>query len=150
MATTRLSPIRLPNDPALYRLLDQLGIKLTSDGHLELDVDPVPKLDNLLESDFEGVASFVSGVGGFADQFREVADQLVDPFKDTGTLTARISGATDRVADLKKSIERAEERLEGLEASLVQQFAALERTLSQLQEQSNFLASFLAGQSRQR
>ena len=122
----------------------QLGIQVGRDGRLQLDE---ARLEDALEADFEGVASFISGEDGFADQFRQVADSFVDPVD--GALTARISGATDRLADLKQSIERAEERLETFEANLVRQFAALERTLSQFQEQSNFLNSFLvAGQSR--
>lgn len=122
----------------------QLGIELGRDGRLQLDE---AELEAALESDFEGVASFFAGEDRFADEFREVVDSFVDPLG--GLLTARISGTTERIADLKESIARAEERLDTFESNLVQQFAALERTLADFQEQSNFLASFLlAGQSR--
>jgi flagellar hook-associated protein 2 len=122
----------------------QLGIELRSDGRLQLDE---AALGAALEADFEGVASFFSGTDSFADELREALDGFVDP--RGGTLAARISGTTERIADLKESIARAEERLDTFESNLVQQFAALERTLAEFQEQSNFLASFLlAAQSR--
>jgi flagellar hook-associated protein 2 len=122
----------------------QLGIELGNDGRLSLDEDV---LEAALAADFEGVASFFAGTDSFADEFREVVDSFVDPIG--GTLTARISGTTERIADLRENIARAEERLDTFESNLVQQFAALERTLSQFQEQSSFLASFLlGGQSR--
>jgi flagellar hook-associated protein 2 len=122
----------------------QLGIELGRDGRLTLDE---AELEAALEADFEGVARFFAGPDSFADEFREVVDSFVDPVG--GTLTARITGTTERIADLRESIVRAEERLDSFESNLVQQFAALERTLSEFQEQSNFLASFLLGnQSR--
>jgi flagellar hook-associated protein 2 len=124
----------------------QIGIELGRDGRLSLNE---AELADALESDFEGVATFFAGVGGFADQLRELTDSFVDPLDNRGMLLARISGTTERIANLKDSIADAEERLDTFESNLVQQFAALERTLSQFQEQSNFLASFLAaGQSR--
>jgi flagellar hook-associated protein 2 len=124
----------------------QIGIELGRDGRLSLTET---ELADALESDFEGVATFFAGVGGFADQLREVTDSFVDPLDNRGMLVARISGTTERIANLKDSIADAEERLDTFESNLVQQFAALERTLAQFQEQSNFLASFLAaGQSR--
>jgi flagellar hook-associated protein 2 len=134
----------------------QLGIQVDRNGRLTLDE---ARLDNALEADFEGVASFISGENAFADQIRKLADSFIDigdpddpddpddEVRAPGILTARISGTTDRIADLKRSIERAEDRLETYEANLVAQFAALERTLSEFQQQSNFLTSFLLGQS---
>jgi flagellar hook-associated protein 2 len=121
----------------------QMGIELTREGKLEIR-DQV--LSDALESDFEGVADFFAGAGQFADSFREVLDRIVDP--TDGTLTSRIEGTNERIAQLRLSITRAEERLESFESNLVRQFAALERTLSQFQEQSNFLASYLTSVSR--
>jgi len=124
----------------------QLGIQLGRDGRLSLDET---KLAAALDSDFEGIASFFAGAGGFADQLREVTDSFVDPLDNRGMLLARISGTTERIANLKDSIAAAEDRLDTFESNLVQQFAALERTLSQFQEQSNFIANYLAaGKSR--
>jgi flagellar hook-associated protein 2 len=121
----------------------QLGIHLTGDGHLSLDE---AKLGSLLDSNFEDVAKFVAGSGGFADQFRQVLDGFVDP-KD-GVLTSTINGASSRISDLKDSIDQANARLDDYEANLVQQFATLEDTLSQFQQQAGFLTSYLNSQSR--
>jgi flagellar hook-associated protein 2 len=122
----------------------QLGIEIARDGSLSLNE---AKLEDALESDFEAAASFFVGEAGFADTLRQVADSFVDPVD--GALTLRITGTTDRIADLNESIRRAEERLDTFESNLVQQFAALERTLAGFQQQSSFLTNFLLGAATQ-
>jgi flagellar hook-associated protein 2 len=122
----------------------QVGIQLGRDGLLSLDED---KLRNALESGFEDAASFLTGTGSFTDSLREVLDSFVDPVD--GGLVARINGTTASIADVDDSIEAAEDRLTSLEDNLVRQFTALERTVSQFQQQANFLASFLLAGSQQ-
>jgi flagellar hook-associated protein 2 len=121
----------------------QLGLQVTRDGHLQLNE---AALDGLLESDFEGVARFVAGPNAFADSFRQVLDNFVDPV--AGALTSRVNGASKQVADLQDSITKAGQRLDDFEANLVRQFSSLEDTISQFQQQASFLTSFVSGQSR--
>ena len=116
----------------------QIGLELDRDGALQLDED---ELAAALASDFEGVASFFAGVGSFGDQLRDVADSYTDTVD--GALVTRINGTSSSIDNLTQSISDAEERLETIEANLVLQFAALERTIAGIQQQANFLSQFL-------
>ncbi len=116
----------------------QIGLELDRDGALQLDED---ELAAALASDFEGVASFFAGVGSFGDQLRDVADSYTDTID--GALVTRINGTSSSIDNLTQSISDAEERLETIEANLVLQFAALERTIAGIQQQANFLSQFL-------
>jgi flagellar hook-associated protein 2 len=119
----------------------EIGIELTSEGNLSLDE---AKLRSKLESSFEDVKSFFAGSEKFADQLRSVTDNFVDPV--SGALITRIDGTNDSIADLEEGIADAEERLETLEAELVRQFSALERIISEIQAQGQFLTQFLLTQ----
>lgn len=122
----------------------QLGIKFDSSGQLSLDEDV---LRASVTSDLAGVKEYFAGSGSLSDLLRDKADRFVDPVD--GSLVTRISGTTSSISDLVESIRKAEDRLETVEASLVRQFAALERIVSGLQAQGNFIAQFLlAGVSR--
>jgi flagellar hook-associated protein 2 len=122
----------------------QIGIELDASGNLSVDED---ELRSKLSSDFDDVKSFFAGSGSFADQLRAIADTFVDPVE--GALVTRIEGTNKSIADLEQSISDAEERLDTVEQDLIQQFAALERIISDLQQQSLFLSQFvLAIQAR--
>jgi flagellar hook-associated protein 2 len=122
----------------------QIGIELDASGELSIDED---KLRSKLSSDFDDVRSFFAGSGSFADQLRVIADTFVDPVG--GALVTRIQGVNDTIADLDESIADAEERLDTVEQELIRQFAALERIISDLQQQGLFLNQFLlANQAR--
>lgn len=116
----------------------QIGIELDASGELSLDED---ELRSKLSSDFDDVRSFFAGSGSFADQLRVIADTFVDPVG--GALVTRIQGVNDTIADLDESIADAEKRLETVEQELILQFSALERIISDLQQQGLFLNQFL-------
>ena len=116
----------------------QIGLSLDNEGQLTLDAD---ELADQLEADFSGVRSFFAGADGLADLLRSTADAFVDTVD--GALTARINGTTDAIADIDEQITAAEDRLGTVESNLVRQFAALERSVSNIQLQGNFLAQFL-------
>ena len=122
----------------------QIGIELDASGELSIDED---KLRSKLSSNLDDVKSFFAGSGSFADQLRAIADTFVDPVD--GAWVTRIQGANDTIADLGQSISDAEERLDTVEQELIRQFAALERIISDLQQQGLFLSQFiLAMQAR--
>ncbi|MCZ6571258.1 MAG: flagellar filament capping protein FliD, partial [Deltaproteobacteria bacterium] len=116
----------------------QIGIELDRDGILKLDED---KLRSKLSSSLDDVKNFFAGPASFADQLRAVADTFIDPID--GVLVTRIQGTTKTIADLVSSIANAEERLIRVEENLVRQFSALERLVSNLQQQALFLDQFL-------
>jgi flagellar hook-associated protein 2 len=121
----------------------EIGLSLGAGAALTLDED---ELRAALESDFEGVRGFFTGSGGLADQLRSVADAFVDTVD--GALVARIQGTSTSIQDLAERITNAQSRLEVVEEGLVRQFAALERIVSDIQIQGNFLAQFLVQQQR--
>ncbi len=121
----------------------QIGLSLGDGAALELDED---ELRAQLEADYGGVRRFFTGSGGLADALRSVADAFVDTVD--GALVSRIEGTSRSIQDIDEQIANAESRLETVEEALVRQFAALERIVSDIQVQGNFLAQFLIQQQR--
>ncbi len=121
----------------------QVGLSLSRDGKLSLDE---AELRSAFSSDFSAVASFFSGTDSLNDQLRSLADTYVDPVD--GLLVARINGTNLSIADLDKSVDAAESRIENIEASLIQQFSAMERIVSQLRQQGDFLSQYMLSQNR--
>ncbi len=116
----------------------QIGIELDAKGTLTLDEDD---LRSQLSSSLDDVRSFFAGSGSFADQLRVVADTFVDSVD--GQLVTRIEGTSTSITDLEQTIADAEERLLTVEQELIRQFSALERIVSNLQQQALFLNQFL-------
>jgi flagellar hook-associated protein 2 len=120
----------------------QVGLTIDRDGLLTLDED---KLRSALDASFDDVSEFFATRGGgfvsFSDRLRKVTDRFVDAVD--GALVARIEGANRTISDLAKDIEDAEDRLERSEQSLVLKFSQLERLISQMKQQSDYLAQYL-------
>jgi flagellar hook-associated protein 2 len=100
----------------------------------------------------EGLAVSVSGgtaVGtltyapGFAARLAAIAERASD--SSSGTVTAAIQGRTSSIDSLEDAIAGWEVRLTKRRQSLERQYAALEVSLGQLQNQSSWLASQIAG-----
>jgi flagellar hook-associated protein 2 len=121
----------------------QIGLSLGAGAALQLDEE---ELRARLQADFGGVRGFFTGSGGLADALRNVADAFVDTVD--GALVSRIEGTSRSIQDIDGQIANAESRLETVEEALVRQFAALERIVSDIQVQGNFLAQFLVQQQR--
>ena len=121
----------------------QIGISLGDGAVLTLDED---ELRAQLESDFDGVRDLFAGSDGLADRLRSVADAFVDTVD--GALVSRINGTSRSIQDLDEQIANAETRLDLVEENLVKQFAALERIVSEIQIQGNFLAQFVTQQQQ--
>jgi len=121
----------------------QIGLSIDTDSQLSLDED---ELRDQLAANFSSVRSFFTGSGGFADGLRTVADSFVDSVD--GALTARINGTSASIQDITDQITAAEDRLGTVEENLVRQFSALERIVSEIQIQGNFLAQFLLQSQR--
>jgi flagellar hook-associated protein 2 len=125
--------------PAELNMLAQLGITtgkigagVTATGKLELDEE---KFLRALEANPDGVANLLEVVG---DTLHEELTALTR--STTGIISGREKAVQDRIADLKGQVERWEVRLEKREETLVRQFTAMEKALSQLQSQGTWLA----------
>jgi flagellar hook-associated protein 2 len=116
----------------------QIGLELDRNGKLSFDED---EFKAAISSDPNGVKAFFAGSGSFADQLRNVTDVFVDPVD--GFFTARINGTTSSIQGLEEDIQEAEDRLGTIEENLIRQFAALERTISGIQSQGNFINQYL-------
>lgn len=128
----------LGDEDADIRAASQIGFEITRSGQLEFDEEVFRAR---FASDPDAVVEFFAGPDSFADQLRSVADGFVDVVD--GAIVTRINGINRTLSDLSDSITAAEDRLDNVEQSLVQQFTALERTIASLRQQGDFLNQFL-------
>ena len=75
---------------------------------------------------------------GLAQQIATVGNDAVDIV--SGSLTAAINGHQSEIDDLQKQIDSWDTRLAAREAQLRQQFSGMETALSQMKQQSQWLA----------
>ena len=122
-----------------HATLSSVGITLGRDGLYALDETD---LRDALAADFDGVVDLlaqdtVAGTQGAFGTVLGVVDaaRAVDGLIDSATRSAQQS--SDDIVD---RIERAEVRLDSVEARYRRQFAALEALMGQLQSQSSWLA----------
>jgi len=112
-----------------------VGIVIAKDGTFTFDQTV---FDAAMAKDPEKVAAVVQGV---AARLAETAGAASD--KVSGTLTLSITAQQDTVKDLTSRIADWDDRLAVRRASLEKLYATLETTLSGLQSQANYLASYL-------
>lgn len=103
-------------------------------------------LSNALESDPLAVSRlFLSSFNGLGKRIPDMVDEFIGGM--SGALTSRHNGLTASVTGIDKKIAREEERIAALEKRLLEQFTSLERLLSQLNAQGQFLSRQLAALS---
>jgi flagellar hook-associated protein 2 len=114
-----------------YNQLAVLGITTNREGTLQIDET---KLRAALEENPEDVAAF----------FNKKADNMKDFIKGyveygTGILAEKQESIGSLMKDIDRQIERLEDRIARKEENLVRQFTALEKVLTNLQTQSDWL-----------
>lgn len=116
-------------------------------GDLKLDT---AKLEDALTSRYDDVKALFTHAGtGAAQGLAQRVSSLVTGFAGAkGTLTGELAGENALVTSLGKQIADWDVRLSDKETALRQQFTAMETTLSQLQSQSGWLTSQIAGLGR--
>jgi len=148
-AESRLSSLinrSLFGPAASVRSLNDLGVRITTNGKLELDTD---QLTNALAEDPDAVTDFfLTKETGFADLLDETLDSLTDPF--TGTFTLERNALQATVDDLNVRIEQLDDILAVRRQRLLLQFINMENALSTLQSQGNLISNiqplaFIAG-----
>jgi flagellar hook-associated protein 2 len=123
--------------------LSTIGITTNSSGTLEIDKT---KFDAALDDNFDAVISLFTTSGiGLGQKAEDVADLLTDPLD--GTIKARQDAINARITSMQSQIDRMELILEKREASLVRQFSALEKAVSQYNSIGQFLTNQLASYS---
>ncbi len=122
-----------------YRTLATIGIKTNSkDGSLIADKD---KIKHSLSEDILGVASLFivqKENPGLAPRMKDKLTQLRD--REYGVLENRKKGLQKVIENIDSQIERKERRLTSVHENLKKKFAALETTMSTLNQQGSFLA----------
>jgi flagellar hook-associated protein 2 len=126
--------------------LAAVGIQLDRYGKLTFDE---AKFKDAYSADPAAVAArFTSGgVAGFAARVQKVAAGASNSVD--GTITAAITGRNSDIKRMQDSIADWDTRLALRQDSLQRQFTALETAMSQMQSQSSWLSSQLAGLSNQ-
>jgi len=135
-----------------YSTLGLLGINLQADGTLEVDSD---KLEKKLSGNLDLFADFFRHAGvaanhsdaGLLGRVEGMLDDLLDDSKTPddkkveGLIHGRKTSIGRQMKGFDDEIDRLQFRLDSLEQSLVQKFAALEQLMSGLQSQQAFLGA---------
>ena len=115
--------------------LSDIGITFQKDGSLTIDDG---KLSNALETDPTGVSNLFSLVqDGIGKRIPDTVDDFISSV--SGSLTARQQGIQDDIKRIDQKVASEQQRITAFQDRLTQQFSDLEKTVSQLQSQSNFL-----------
>lgn len=129
---------------ASYRSPSDIGISFQKDGSLALDA---VKLDKALSDDATAVSHLFIGLKeGIGKRIPDVVDDFVGAID--GTLTLRQSGIVQSIKRIDAKIAQEETRIASLEERLTKQFSALEKVVSQLKSQSDFLTQQLTALAR--
>ncbi len=118
--------------------LNAIGLGTEQDGTLSFDS---ADFTSQVNDNFDSVVSMLTSNGLFDGLF-DIVDSTIDP--TNGIISPRLSSIDDQVEALNDSIVDAEYRLEQREATLQQQFTAMESMLAQYQATGDFLAAQLA------
>lgn len=124
---------------AEFLSLSQIGITANIDGTLSLDST---KLQQHLDTNPLGIQAFFTQPGGFGAQARNSIDALTD--STNGVLTGRATSLQENIESYNQSIDSITDRLELAEVRLRRQFSTLEQTLSQLQQQGDYVLNQLS------
>lgn len=122
--------------PGSGATLADIGIETDRYGKLVFNEE---KFAEAYAADAAAVTEKLSGTTGLAARIETVANAASDKYE--GSITTSITSRTTGIDRLNDSIEAWDQRLELRRATLTRQFTALETALSQMNSQSNWLAS---------
>ena len=123
--------------------LASIGISLGTDGSLTFDS---AKLQSMLNDDPDGVKNLLTaGKVGIGAQFTTLLQQYTA--YSTGIMDTATQGIQNKIDQYNKQVARYNDRATAMEATLQKQFTALEVSLSQSQQVSQFLTQKLSASS---
>jgi len=116
-----------------FRTLADIGITTQASGRLELDES---RLSDSIAVDFDGVGELFASEDGVAVRLFDI---LEDALSSTSTINLRETGLKDRLEFLGDQRVELDERMERVQARLLDQFNAMDQLISSLQNTSSFL-----------
>ena len=132
----------LPTEGGYVRLSD-VGISFNRGGTLQLQEE---KLDKALNTNFEAVAQFFTGIEddgkGFSGQLKDVVASLT---RSNGAVQSRVDGIKNRIRDIDRQIEMKQRQVEQAANNIKEKFAKLESTMANLRSQQAQAAALGGG-----
>ncbi|TDP85644.1 flagellar hook-associated protein 2 [Halanaerobium saccharolyticum] len=131
-------------DSGDYKTLTSVGIEIDRDGVMSFDSS---KFTEALENSSEEVANLFKaeseseGYDGMAVRMDSYLDQLMQ--SNTGLIPRRLDFYDNRIEGLNEDIEDVQRRVEMTRQRYVEQFAAMEEAISEMQSQQNWMMSQL-------
>lgn len=130
--------------------LRDLGVSIDKSGQLQIDSS---KLDNALQSNFDGVVKMLSNnqenqgkfstaASGIAGEAYKKLTSLLEP---TGTLTVQSTNQTNKIADYQKKLDALQTRMETLLKRYTDQFSAMDSLVGQIKSTQTGLKSSFEG-----
>ena len=127
-----------------FLYLSDIGITFQKDGALAVND---AKLADALEEDPTGVSNLFTLVqNGIGKRVPDAVDDFIGSID--GTLTFRQKGLRTSVEQIDKKVAGEEKRIASLEERLTKQFSSLEKLVSQLKSQGDYLYQQLTALSR--
>ena len=116
-----------------FRTLTDIGISTQANGKLELDES---RLSDAITADFDGVGELFASDDGVAVRLFDILESALS---STSTINLRETGLKDRLEFLGDQRVELDERMERVQARLLDQFNAMDQLVSSLQNTSSFL-----------
>jgi len=116
-----------------FRTLTDIGITTQASGKLELDEG---RLSDVITADFDGVGELFASEDGVAVRLFGILESALS---STSTINLRETGLKDRLEFLGEERVELDERMERVQARLLDQFNAMDQLVSSLQNTSSFL-----------
>ncbi len=126
-----------------FSSLSQLGFETQKDGSIKLDD---ATLTDAIKNNLDDVDKLLTGTGdtkGIADTFKEYLEDVTD--SSNGLAATNSKSTTTKVKRIDSRIEQIEMRLEAKEKTLRAKFMAMEKLVSGMNSQSDFLTTQLKG-----
>lgn len=127
--------------------VSDIGLELNKDGKLEISTfssENIPtgqqRLDDALKNNSGDIGEFFASSNGIATQMTAIIDSYNE---SDGVLSKRQDSLNERISGIALEWETLEERLRSYEATLRNQFTALDATVSQYNATGKWLTSTL-------
>jgi flagellar hook-associated protein 2 len=123
-----------------FKFISDIGITFQKDGSLVVDDS---KLTSALATDPTGVSNLFTVVqNGIGKRIPDAVDDFISSVD--GALSSRQKGIQTSIERIDEKVGREEERIAALELRLTNQFSTLEKLVSELNSQGQFLSQQLS------